>query len=443
MTILRLYSARRVLVLAAVSTFLFWWIIQLRHSNSLVLHWTSNPTPLFNATDIFDEPPADSDAIRDLCSKTEWNKGLVFTCNGSGGGIGNLRNSILNCVRYAIAAGAAMTLPNVILRNPENIAEIWNRERTPFTYIFDKPHFIESLALSCPQLQLYEDKLAIPNYNASGEVPSVSLLPERLDTLNPKGLDHPLAWREYFYTWLAKKTEPHSPNIVDLERSYLQYPIYSDPEAFAHDFGKILKFRSDTRILATTVLKKLVSEYHLKVDITKPIWLGSNSFFGVHLRTEQDSRNGWPWQEYKYSRYDTQMGLYLTQAAQSNSSIIYLASGSPEDSSQFSSDAMSKYNLNVTTKHALLSAPEHVEDKKLLDTMTFDQQALVDFLVLLKSKDFAGVGHSSFAWNIALWRHMFAKQRDHLNGPQLMSDELSQVYGGIREHEEYAACLWP
>jgi hypothetical protein len=443
MAILRIFNARRTTLLAGILTLFLWWTVQ-RHPDSFALQWTtSQPLPVFNATDIFDEPPADSHPFRDLCSKTEWNKDLILTCNGSGGGVGNLRNSILNCVRYAIAAGASMTLPKVILRNPANIADIWNRERTPFTYIFDQPHFVDSLALSCPQLQLYEDEHAIPNYNASTGVPSLSLLPEKLDTLNPKGLDHPLEWREYFYSWLANKTETHSPTIVNLERSYLQYPIYSDPPEFAHDFGKILKFRSDARILATTVLKKLIYKYELEVDIRQPIWLESKSFFGAHLRTEQDSRQGWPWQLYEYSRYETQSGLYLTQAAHSNTSIIYLASGSPQDSAQFSSDAMSRYNLTVTTKHDLLSEPESIDHKKALDAMTFDQQALVDFLVLLKSKDFAGVGHSSFAWNIALWRHMFALQRDHLNGPQLMSDELSQVYGTVGQYEEYAACLWP
>jgi hypothetical protein len=73
--------------------------------------------------------------------------------------------------------------------------------------------------------------------------------------------------------------------------------------------------------------------------------------------------------------------------------------------------------------------------------MTFDQQALVDLPVLLKSSDFAGVGHLSFAWNIALWRHQFVEWRDHLNGPQLMSDELSQVYGTVNQYPEYACCV--
>ena len=66
---------------------------------------------------------------------------------------------------------------------------------------------------------------------------------------------------------------------------------------------------------------------------------------------------------------------------------------------------------------------------------------------LLKSSRFAGVGHSSFAWNIALKRHVFAgRRRDinlHLKGPQIMNDEFSQVIGTVNQYPEYASCLWP
>lgn len=122
----------------------------------------------------------------------------------------------------------------------------------------------------------------------------------------------------------------------------------------------------------------------------------------------------------------------------SGCSVIYAASGDASQLSMFSEDAKA-YKLNVTTKQDLLQG----DDRQQLEAMTFDQQALVDWLVLLKSSEFSGVGHSSFAWNIALWRHQFAERRDHLNGPQLMSDELSQIYGTVRQYPEYASCLWP
>lgn len=78
----------------------------------------------------------------------------------------------------------------------------------------------------------------------------------------------------------------------------------------------------------------------------------------------------------------------------------------------------------MATKFDVLSAT----DAEALRELTLDQQALVDFLVVLKASDFAGIAHSSFAWNIALKRHLEARRTDsklHLEGPQMLSDELS------------------
>ncbi|KAG4416041.1 hypothetical protein IFR04_010804 [Cadophora malorum] len=390
---------------------------------------TSSEQWLQKATDIFDDAPLDSAAIREVCAKTEWNANLTFTCNNSGGGVGNQRNSILNCLRYAISAGASMTMPRMILRNPANIADIWNRERISFDYLFDEPHFVESLRLSCPQLHILKEL-------ESNDSSPIFVTPEKLsEEITPEGIDHPEEWRERFYGWLSNATDVQKP-VVDLDRSYLQYPIYSDPEAFALDFGKVLKFRQDTRVVATTTLRNLVQKFDLHGDFRSPIW--NHTFFGVHLRTERDSQQGWPPSLYEYSKYETQSTNYLKQAAASGTTVMYVASGNVQEIARFAEDARA-YNLSVTTKHQLLEGA----DKEKLEAFTFDQQALVDYLVLLKSSDFAGVGHSSFAWNIALWRHQLARQRDHLNGPQLMSDELSQVYGTVRQYLEYACCLWP
>jgi hypothetical protein len=95
--------------------------------------------------------------------------------------------------------------------------------------------------------------------------------------------------------------------------------------------------------------------------------------------------------------------------------------------------------MSVTTKFDHLSG----QDLEELKNLAWDQQALVDFLVMMKAADFAGIAHSSFAWNIALKRHQYAKKKDHLDGPQMLSDELSQMYGIPRGYPEYAACLWP
>lgn len=43
--------------------------------------------------------------LQDLCKSKTWTPGLVLRCDDMWGGPGNLRNWLLNCVRYAIELG--------------------------------------------------------------------------------------------------------------------------------------------------------------------------------------------------------------------------------------------------------------------------------------------------------------------------------------------------
>jgi hypothetical protein len=47
----------------------------------------------------------DPDPIRKKCDETKFQEGLVWHCAAVVGGIGNVANMLLNCVRYAIEAG--------------------------------------------------------------------------------------------------------------------------------------------------------------------------------------------------------------------------------------------------------------------------------------------------------------------------------------------------
>ncbi|CAG8977082.1 hypothetical protein HYALB_00005790 [Hymenoscyphus albidus] len=360
-----------------------------------------------NYLDVYDFEPADSEAIRKVCQSTEWNEKFVFTCDKSAGGVGNLRNSILNCVRYAIHAGAGLVIPRLLKRDSKDIAAMYTADTVEFDH--DIPsNFPNDYLLP---LEPEKDLVGFIPRNGSWQTE---------------------AWRGLlynFYNWLNDRALPGKEEegpinsttdyvVVALGRTY--YSIYTSGEEFALNFGKILKFRSDARILATVVLK------------------ASNAFYGIHLRTEKDSQQGWPLHKFAYSRYKKQAEYYLGLVRSSNTSVIYLASGDSKEVERFSDDAAA-HTLTVTTKFDLLTG----KDLLLLQNMAFDQQALVDYLVLLKSSAFAGVAHSSFAWNIALFRHQFAKQRDNLNGPQLCPDELSQIFGVPNMYPGYAPCLWP
>ena len=121
--------------------------------------------------------------------------------------------------------------------------------------MFDTTHFRQSLRLSCPGLKVYDQ---IEDLKGKVFHDPIALLPESLDEeAPPTGIAHPEKWRESFYTWLGKHVGP-SPEgsiIIKLQRSYLAYPIYSDSENFALSFGKLLKFRADTRPRRQCVLR--------------------------------------------------------------------------------------------------------------------------------------------------------------------------------------------
>jgi hypothetical protein len=428
------------LLAVAVLTAIWLWVASERlykdHEVFSNLHFSGETAEVL---DVFDFPALDSGPIKSICGEVQWNESVVFTCDKSYGGIGNIRNSILNCVRYAISAGAGLVVPNIVLRNSSDLSHLETGRNADMSYMFDTEHFLDSIRLSCPGLQIHLSKKDIKDFEKAGN--AISLIPESLvDRVPITGLPDPAAWRAQFYTWLKQFSTPEltGPIIVDLGRSYLRYPIYSDGEGFAVSFGSILKFRSDVRVLATKVLQSLVDTHSLILNLTQDVH--RNSFFGVHLRTESDAVKVWPAQDWIYSSYETQSKIYLEQAPRSNSSVIYVASGDRNEVAKFAVDASkAPNNFTVTTKFDLLKGGDLEE----LQRLAWDQQALIDFLVMLKASDFAGIGHSSFAWNVALKRHVFAKQRDHLNGPNSLNDELSVIHGTVREHPEYAACLWP
>lgn len=100
-------------------------------------------------------------------------------------------------------------------------------------------------------------------------------------------------------------------SVVALGRSYLQYPMYSDSEGFALNFGGIIKFRSVVRCLATSTLLRSDETYSATVDLSQSSL--ENAFFGAHIRTEMDVVAGWLPKDWISSRYDTQAGYNLQQ----------------------------------------------------------------------------------------------------------------------------------
>ena len=213
--------------------------------------------------------------------------------------------------------------------------------------------------------------------------------------------------------------------------------------AFAHVFGDMLKINTDARKLATKVLERLSSQYELDLDITLPII--PRSFLGAHLGTDYETPAVVARHEAHdpYLLFENQAHTYLDSARKAHIPIIYAARGNATDIQRFRSLAAGS-DLSVADKHFLLESA----DRDKLWSMTWDQQALVDFLVVQKGQKFGGVGHSSFSWNVALKREEFAHAMPRLETlegeeQESWSDGLSTLWGVRRGYVNSAGCVWP
>lgn len=56
--------------------------------------------------------PFDGEWISRLCNSRAWVPGLIAKCDAPQGGIGNVRNVFLNCIRFAIEAGGVSSPPS-------------------------------------------------------------------------------------------------------------------------------------------------------------------------------------------------------------------------------------------------------------------------------------------------------------------------------------------
>lgn len=115
----------------------------------------SYPSMTFLTEDFELEGPFDGSALAAVCEKTKWQEGLYFDCSNNSGGIGNMRNFILTCVRYAIDAGASLIKPTIRKRNENKLADLFTTYM-PLSYMFDEAHFLDSLHEFCPQMKIVE-----------------------------------------------------------------------------------------------------------------------------------------------------------------------------------------------------------------------------------------------------------------------------------------------
>jgi len=132
------------------------------------------------------EGPFDGRALSLVCSSRKVQPGLYFQCQFNFGGLSNVRNMVLTCIRYAIAAGASgLILPEIEIRGKVAIghSNLRTNEFKDFGYLYDTVQFKNQMWQSCPSMKIYDSWKDIPNYGWA-RMPEV-FDPKDLDPRNP------------------------------------------------------------------------------------------------------------------------------------------------------------------------------------------------------------------------------------------------------------------
>lgn len=213
--------------------------------------------------------------------------------------------------------------------------------------------------------------------------------------------------------------------------------ICEDPFDLAINLGHLLPFPPLIYRLAYTALYALSIEHQLFISPT-PI-SSSSVYLGVHLRTATDAvAMGW-------SDFETQSNRYLHLATNLTVPVIYVASGNATSVALFTKEAAAlSPPVMVVTKNDLLSGSDLIE----MQALTWDQVALIDYVLLESSGFFAGMTESSFSWNVAIKRAAVAGVPNAVCGDDVdvgpdvvWKDRLSEIYG--EDSTAFRGRIWP
>lgn len=145
--------------------------------------------------------------------------------------------------------------------------------------------------------------------------------------------------------------------------------------------------------------------------------------------------------------YEAQASMYQKYVKQYAYPVVYVASGNLSSTALF---AKAIAPTPLVTKDSLLSEG----DLALLKSMSWDQQAQIDFLVLLRSSRFLGMSDSNFSYAVAVARRtegtlegtcgVWAKgNAETIPEPGLaLLDELSIVIGKPSRYH-FGSRSWP
>ncbi|KAK3393605.1 hypothetical protein B0H63DRAFT_516785 [Podospora didyma] len=388
----------------------------------------------------------DGIGISELCASKRWTPGLMLSCEPVPGGISQVKNAHLNCIRFAMEMGAALITPRIVKRHEKDITIIappvggGPQRGEPLDYLFDFDHMNQTLSKYCPQMKIYKSLDDLYDVPAVHKAHPISLQAVGAHLINGSVIESTSILGEQIKNFTEKavpKEKWTTPIRFHLPITNWAFRTANETESFAQSFGRILRPREDARRLSAAVLFSLHKEFGLNLDPRKGV--KADSYVGIHLRTEPDAGNLFP-------TYENQAAYLLDYATISKVPVAFVATGASEQNITSFAARAKDFNVTVVLKKNLLRDQE----LDLFNTLTFDQRALVDYEIMLRAGLVAGPSESSFAWNLALRRKGISKAPTALNTTAVYPnshvhyhDSLSTIFGRSEKGMVFKETIWP
>jgi hypothetical protein len=349
---------------------------------------TSTPNEWWTGTAIDRrlERPFNGSALSDLCNETVFIPGRYFECTDIQGGVTNVMNSVMHCLRFSIASGSGMVLPILRVRgglDPSGL-DLHSGGTTSLHFMADVAFLRQAITEFCPQMVTLDKVEMVPGYESAFSPPPFNpkdIYTQATGLPNNEGLinDHVDSFRVDFDKVMGSQLPAIYRTSWPL---FFQWPVTSETPAFRESFGGLLVFRHDAKQLASQIISALA--------------MLAPAYFGAHLRAEGDVTGIGGW-----TPANVQMDHYIAQAVAADLRVLYVGGGDPLSIQQIALKA-AEHNIVVVSKLTLLPWTS----LQYLNSLHFDQQAPVDYLVLLAAEKFSGVGASSFSVRLAVERHL-------------------------------------
>ncbi|CAK7220184.1 hypothetical protein SBRCBS47491_004104 [Sporothrix bragantina] len=394
--------------------------------------------------------PFKGDGLADLCSDKKWTPGLLLTCDAVPGGVADVKNGILTCMRVAIEIGAEIILPEIKLRSTMDLSDITPhdsgpRRGEPLEHFFDRAYLLNTMGQYCPELKIHD------SLNDFFDEPNV-LTPVKLDlykvpgvkiAANLPGSGGKLVLEgdrlgKQIMDMVDKKSPPKSrkyPFRIDMRPtpSYIM-PSFADSPPLRKYFGRLLRVRPDLRALAAGMLFNIQKAFDLVIDPRQGIDV--DAFVGVELRTQPDPL--------PFPPYAVQASDALSYVLANNMSQVYLTEGATDDDVSNFAERCRDFEVKVVTKDDLVEGP----DVLALAKLSYDERFLVDYEITLHAGLFTGNAQSSFAWSVGLRREFAfgepgAADSSHLNGTLRWHSPYSTLYGKQHIGDDFRRAVWP